>query len=119
MASKQVYDPPRDSWPLQSRISYALWRKSYTGGLLARARAFWHHVLCCYGSETCGQCGRRVEAAWLADNQLWEEVMGHEGGLLCIRCFDRELSYRGCFIRWVPMLGGSGAASSHAASPSV
>lgn len=90
------------AWPISSRISYVLWRKSYTGGLPARMRAFWHHVLRCYGCETCGECGRRVGQAWVAPESLWLEVMADEGGLLCIRCFDIAHEKRGHFIRWVP-----------------
>jgi hypothetical protein len=30
--------------------------------------------------------------------------MGHEGGLLCIPCFDKELSRSGRFVRWVPTM---------------
>ena len=104
-------------WPLRSRLSYALWRKNYTGGFVARARALWHHVLCHYGSETCGECGRRVEAAWLADNNLWREVMGHDGGLLCIRCFDRELARRGRFVRWIPRCEAATRNPRESASP--
>lgn len=96
-------------WPVHSRLSYALWRKSYTGGLAARARAFWHHVVRGYGLETCGNCGRQVEAAWLADSDLWREIMGHDGGLLCIRCFDGELARRGRFARWIPNIGEDAA----------
>jgi len=96
-------------WPVGSRISYVLWRRNYTGGVSARARSFWHHVLCAYDSETCGKCGRRVEAAWLADNDLWTEIVGHDGGILCIRCFDRELADRGRFVQWVPRCGAGGA----------
>lgn len=89
-------------WPISSRISYALWRKSYTGGPVARARSFWHHVICKHSSEVCGECGRPVEQAWLADNETWQNVMGDEGGLLCISCFDAMLEGHGHFVRWVP-----------------
>lgn len=92
-------------WPVGSRISYVLWRrKSWTGGLTTRARAFWHHVVRGYGYEVCGECGRPVDQAWVANDQLWIDVMGHEGGLLCIPCFDKELSQSGRFVRWVPTM---------------
>lgn len=92
-------------WSVGSRISYVLWRrKSWTGGLSARARAFWHHVVRGYDYEVCGECGRPVSQTWLTDDQLWIDVMGHEGGLLCIRCFDGKLERPGRMVRWVPTI---------------
>ena len=109
MTGKRVYDRHRRDfdWPLASRISYVLWRRtSWTGGFAARAHAFWHHVVRGYAYEICGECGRPVEQVWLADDPLWLEVMGHEGGLLCIPCFDAELEERGLFVRWKPIVKG-------------
>jgi hypothetical protein len=96
--------PSRDlDWPVASRISYVLWRrKSWTGGLTPRVRAFWHHVVRGYGYEVCGDCGRPVNQAWVADDQAWIDVMGHEGGLLCIPCFDKKLEGSGRLVRWTP-----------------
>lgn len=91
------------AWPVASRISYVLWRrKSWTGGLTARARAFWHHVVCGYRYEICGECGRPVEQVWVAADSLWLQVMPDSGGLLCISCFDGKLEKSGHFIRWTP-----------------
>ena len=91
-------------WSLPSRLSYVLWRMPYTGGLKARARAFWRIVVRNYGSEVCGECGRIVGQVWHVDDQLWREVMGGEGGLLCIPCFDRALGARPGvrIVRWTP-----------------
>jgi hypothetical protein len=90
-------------WSVASRISYVLWRrKSWTGGVIVRARAFWHHVVRGYRYEICGECGRPVDQVWVAGNQLWRDVMGHDGGLLCIPCFNRKLEKHGCFVRWIP-----------------
>jgi hypothetical protein len=92
-------------WSVGSRISYVLWRrKSWTGGLTARARAFWHHVVRGYDYEVCGECGRPVNQTWLTDDQTWIDVMGHEGGLLCLRCFDGKLERPGRMVRWVPTI---------------
>lgn len=82
-----------------------LWRQPYIG-LGARIRAFGHHVVRGYTGETCQECGRPVGVAWLAEDGLWREVIGTEGGIRCIRCFDRELEHRGIFVRWRPELGG-------------
>jgi hypothetical protein len=105
-------------WSTASRISYSLWRKHYTGGSGARLRAFWHHVLRGYALETCGECGRPVGVAWVAEHDLWLEIMGHEGGLLCIRCFDAALECQGRFVRWVPEVNDA-APSDRAASVSA
>ena len=92
-------------WPVASRISYVLWRRSWPGGFAARARGFWHHVVRGYRYEICGECGRPVGLVWLADDQLWLDVMGHEGGMMCIPCFDAELESRDVFVSWRPTLG--------------
>lgn len=89
-------------WSLPIRASYALWRKNYTGGIVARLRAFWHHVVRGYRYEVCGECGRPVEQVWNAPDELWQEVMGWPGGLLCIRCFDAKLEDRPGWVLWEP-----------------
>jgi hypothetical protein len=94
----------RDSWALPSRVSYVLWRQTYVG-LRPRFRAFYHYVVRGHTGETCERCGRPVEVAWLADDALWLEVVGSEGGISCNRCFDRELERCGTFVRWRPELG--------------
>lgn len=87
------------------RIAYVLWQKNYSGGLAARLRAFWHCVVRGYRFEICGDCGRPVKQVWLTDDRLWREVMGGEGGLLCIPCFDGELEDRGDYVTWRPPQG--------------
>lgn len=61
---------------------------------LAKARALWVYLVLRHDSETCFQCGRRVERAigtyWRTSNRLWESVVGDEGGILCVRCFVRR-----------------------------
>lgn len=94
----------RPNWTLSSRLSYVLWRRRYAS-LKARLRAFWHHVVCGYGSETCTDCGRRTEFAWVASNDLWNEHVGPGKGILCARCFDGLLATRGLFVRWRPEAG--------------
>ena len=90
-------------WSLPSRMSYALWRKSVPGGLRARARVFWHHVVRHYEHEVCGDCGRPVGVVWLTESGLWRRVMGDDGGLLCVGCFDEKVRGRGGPIAWVPI----------------
>jgi hypothetical protein len=51
-----------------------------------------------YRDEICGECGRPVDQVWLASDALWRDVMGHEGGLLCIPCFEKKA---GRFVRWI------------------
>ena len=91
-------------WSLASRASYTLWRRNFTGGSLARVRAFWHQVICRYDSEICGECGRRVDPVWWADDELWLKVMDNGGGLLCLRCFDSALDEQGIALRWSPVV---------------
>lgn len=87
------------------RIAYVLWQKHYSGGPSARLRAFWHHILRGYRFEICGGCGRPVKQVWLADSHQWRDVMGGEGGTLCIPCFDAELEVRGVYATWCPTQG--------------
>lgn len=92
-------------WPVFSRISYVLWRRKWSGGLTARARAFWHHVVRGYRYEICRECGRPVGLVWLAPNDLWLAVFGTEAGIRCIPCFNAELESRGVYVSWRPTLG--------------
>jgi hypothetical protein len=92
------------AWSLSSRLSYVLWRRVYTSPI-ARLRAFWHHVVRGYASETCTDCGKRVEVVWLASNELWSEHAGTTKGVLCPGCFDCILERKGIFVRWRPETG--------------
>lgn len=85
------------------RIAYVLWRKRYSGGLAARLRAFWHHVVRRHRLEICGECGRPVNQVWITEDSLWRDVMGTDGGTLCIPCFDAELEDRGVYVAWRPI----------------
>jgi hypothetical protein len=96
---------PDFGWPFVSRISYVLWRRRWKGGLTARARAFWHHVVRGYRYEICDECGRPVGLVWLAADDLWLEVSGTKAGVRCISCFNTELEKRGVFVSWRPTRG--------------
>lgn len=74
--------------------------------LMTYLRTLWQE-LSRYELETCMQCGRRVGSTgtwWLADNSLWQEVMGHLGGVLCQRCFTEACDRRGITIYWKPIV---------------
>jgi hypothetical protein len=101
---KRIYDLCSRSLPrrIADRTSYVLWKKRYTGGPMARLRCLWHHLICGCRYEICGECGRPVGVVWLASNALWLEVVGHEGGTLCIPCFSAQLQRRDVPVTWVP-----------------
>lgn len=52
--------------------------------------------------EFCHDCGADVGLVWTADDDLWLAVMGHPGGVVCIRCFDRRAWAQRRLLRWVP-----------------
>lgn len=60
-------------------------------GPIAMARALFAYLILRHDSEVCFDCGRRVEKSigtyWRTNNRLWNSVVGHEGGILCVRCF--------------------------------
>lgn len=70
-------------------------------------RTLWHEVTR-YDSETCQRCGRAfgktLDSYWLADDALWIEVVGHDGGCLCPRCFTRAARRRGVCVYWEPLV---------------
>ena len=56
------------------------------------------------GGERCQNCGRAYEYVWwCSDQALWNEIIGGEGGLLCIDCFDRLARDHVGWIEWVPL----------------
>jgi hypothetical protein len=90
---------------IADRTSYVLWKKLYTGGPMARLRCLWHHLICGCRYEICGECGRPVGVVWLAPDALWLTVVGHEGGTLCVPCFDAQLQQQDVAVTWVPRIG--------------
>lgn len=65
-------------------------------------RWFWRHLMR-YDSELCDDCGRKIEVIWTAPDWMWGQAMGHEGGILCPRCFDARMGHPNVlFIRWIP-----------------
>lgn len=56
-----------------------------------------------FDGETCDDCGGRYERTiWTAPDELWIQLVGREGGLLCPPCFDDRAKAVGLFLRWVP-----------------
>lgn len=47
--------------------------------------------------ERCQRCGRAYAIVWAAHNDLWNEVVGQEGGMLCPDCFTVECEQRGIY----------------------
>ena len=51
------------------------------------------------GLATCQRCGRANVPAWSAPDDLWNEVMGGESGIVCPPCFA-ELTDEDHSMRW-------------------
>jgi len=43
-----------------------------------------------WDGEHCQDCGRAYEYVWYAEDDLWKELVGGEGGLLCMDCFNKR-----------------------------
>ena len=43
----------------------------------------------------CDDCGNAYRAVWYAPNEMWNRVMGGEGGMLCSDCFDARCEVYG------------------------
>ena len=65
-------------------------------------RRLWWKRVRRYRYEICHDCGRPVGLVWQAADALWLWVVGHEGGILCIRCFDQRCDEDAYVLRWVP-----------------
>ncbi len=51
-------------------------------------------------TEYCKVCGRRQQLLWHAPDDLWFELNGGEGGVLCPRCFDQRAQEAGHWLLW-------------------
>jgi hypothetical protein len=71
---------------------------------IARARRLYWRRLRRYRFEICGRCGRPVGLScpsyWLAHDELWRAVIGGEGGIRCVPCFDRDAAASGRPVSW-------------------
>ncbi len=78
--------------------------RSVTKGasVIARLREFYWRRLRRWETEICQSCGGRVRIVWTASDSEWVRLVGSEGGVLCVFCFDRLAENRGEILRWVP-----------------
>lgn len=92
---------------LPMRIGWVFKKNYRSANPVAIARAFWHVVIRKYVYEICANCGRPVSNAihtyWLASDNLWEQVNGQSGGVLCPRCFAQQAEEMGISVAWVGM----------------
>jgi len=72
---------------------------------LYKIRWLWNALT--YDYEICFDCGRKnighVGTYWLADDDLWLEVIGHFGNVLCPLCFTGRCNKIGIPIYWKPL----------------
>lgn len=80
----------------------------------ARLRRWMLHTVWRYDSESCDGCGRPVELAWMADDDLWSSAYseligcpcpdgyGTKGGILCPVCFTTAARKLGQRLLWRP-----------------
>ena len=45
-------------------------------------------VRCDDYTEVCNRCGLQHDEVWYVSDNIWYEVVGSTGGILCIRCFN-------------------------------
>lgn len=57
-----------------------------------------------YEYEVCQDCGfpvaHFVRSHWIADDELWLEVFGRPGGILCPPCFALRAEVKGITVSW-------------------
>lgn len=82
------------------RLRWVLFGKAFDT-YAAQAVGFYHYILRGYEYELCQCCGNPVGCVWRTDNDTWLKVVGVEGGVLCIKCFDRKAWDSGLTIKWV------------------
>lgn len=63
-------------------------------------RTWWWRRVRLSNREICHRCGRPVEAVFLAEDVLWDELIGGPAGIRCIRCFDLMCAERGIIVAW-------------------
>lgn len=71
-----------------------------------KIKLFIKHILAkfCLITEFCHECGVKQPLVWTAPNDLWIRIVGHAGGVLCPKCFDKKCAERGMFVRWIPIV---------------
>lgn len=54
--------------------------------------------------EYCDDCGVRQPLVWYSADQVWREVTGEVGGVLCPRCFNDRAGRKGLLLYWSPVI---------------
>jgi hypothetical protein len=67
----------------------------------ALVTALWRVIIRGHDGELCEECGLNY-VLWHAPDDLYTEVVGCAGGLLCPACFDRIADDQGIVLEWVP-----------------
>jgi len=63
---------------------------------------FYYYIVKRHETEICQRCGHPVYVVyWVDDQALWNSVMGHDGGVLCPRCFDDAVWSKNHGVRWI------------------
>lgn len=83
------------------RLKWVLFGKAFQSRR-AQAVGFFYYILCGHRTEICQRCGHPVYVVWWGPSREWKEVVGHDGGVLCIPCFDKAAYAKGHSYRWVP-----------------
>lgn len=75
--------------------------------MLRRARVLAKRMLARFTLviEFCHDCGVRQPLVWRAADDLWLEVMGDPGGVVCPVCFTRRADALGISLDWRPAVG--------------
>jgi hypothetical protein len=89
---------------MAGRLRYAAEMRRKPISLAGHLRMYWQdfviHVLF-EGGEICQDCGRGY-VLWWAPDDLYREVHGSSGGLLCPACFSRKAETHGLVLEFVP-----------------
>jgi len=54
--------------------------------------------------EYCDDCGVRQPLVWYSPDEVWREVTGAVGGVLCPKCFDIRGKRKGLLLYWTPTI---------------
>lgn len=77
------------------------WWYAKRGRFVAMFRTLWVQAVLHDNGETCQTCGKRY-MLWMSNGDLYEQVKGNRGGLLCPRCFGRLAEAKGITVCWSP-----------------
>lgn len=93
--------------PLPYPIMRLLWTRKAIGEVPWRSRPRWLWNALTYSYEICFDCGGKVgphtDSYWLADDALWNEIMGGPSGVVCPPCFTKRCRSAGVHVYWKPV----------------